>query len=95
MGFGNTTTKEDVRPIYVGGFIGISKKTGNPFYCLQFVVSSEKNSENKIGTWQNVNLFVKQEVYQQFELAGLKSLDHINANIMFVNGGFALINYTL
>lgn len=96
MGFGTTTSKEDNRPIYIGGFVGTSKKSGNPYYCLQFVVKSDKDSDNKIGSWQNVNLFVKQEVYQQFSIASsIKSLDHIDANIMWVNGGFALINYTL
>lgn len=94
MAFGNSNNKNDSdKPLFIGGFTGNSKKTGEPIYCLHFAVKPNKERENSFG-WDTASCWVEKDTYQKFMIADM-FMQKVDAQVLYVRGGYALINYNL
>ena len=77
---------------FIGGFNGTSKSSGKPFYCLCFGLAQEQKDNKFGGTCANV--FVDDKQYNDFKIKA-KPWTYVKANVLYVRGGYTLINYTL
>lgn len=92
MGF-STGKNDDNKPLFIGGFTGNSKKTGEPIYCLHFAVKPNKERENAFG-YDSASCWVDKDTYQKFMISNL-FMTRVDAVVMYVRGGYALIGYNL
>lgn len=93
MGFNSSKNDEMNKPLFIGGFTGNSKKTGEPIYCLHFAVKPTKERENAFG-YDSASCWVEKDTYQKFMISNV-FMTRVDANIMYVRGGYALISYNL
>ena len=80
---------------FAGGFTGKIKNgvhAGEPFYGLGFVVPTKQDDEHFGASCATV--FVSKEVWDDFKLKA-KPCNYMNANVMYVRGGYSLISYNL
>lgn len=94
MAFGtNNKVDNDDRPIFIGGFCGVSKKDDKerPWFCLQFAVKPTKERDNSFG-WDVANCYVEADTYKKFTITN-REMTKIDAQIMYVNHGWALCTY--
>ena len=84
------------QPIFLGGFTGVVKnenyKTfGQNFYRLVF--ACERNDDSHFG-FEVASISVKAEVYNEF-FTKVKPNTNVNAKVLYVRGGWSLIDYNL
>ena len=77
---------------FVGGFKGVKKETGKPYWFLSFACAQEQEVDRFGGAVCNV--YVKEDVWNEFKNKA-KPWSYINACVMYVRGGYSLISYNL
>lgn len=91
--------KSSSKSFFVGCFQGV--KNNNPYYFLCFAYPQkqqayqpkEKGLTEVIGGGV-ASIYVDKDVYDLFK-AKAKPFDYVDAQVMYVNGGPALISYNL
>lgn len=77
---------------FIGGFKGVKKETNRPYWFLAFGAAQEQTEDRFGGA--AANIYVDEKVYNDFK-AKAKPFNYVDAQVLYVRGGWSLINYKL
>lgn len=80
------------KAFFIGGFKGIKKETQKPYWFISFGAPQEQNDDRFGGA--AVNIYVTENIYNEWKEKA-KPWSYVDAQLLYVRGGWSLISYKL
>lgn len=77
--------------LFLGGFFGIGKNSGKPFYALTLGKASDRDS---CFGYDMATVFVDKAVFDDFKSKCPDGASWIMGTLVYCRGGYVLVSYT-